>query len=59
MTTLMEIQPFIQAYVKAIAAILETDVTVVDNHLIRVAGTGNYEKEIGATVSHNSFFEKR
>ncbi|HIT87210.1 MAG TPA: sigma 54-interacting transcriptional regulator [Candidatus Coprocola pullicola] len=58
MTTLMEIQPFIQAYVKAIAAILETDVTVVDNHLIRVAGTGNYEKEIGATVSHNSFFEK-
>ena len=58
MTTLMEIQPFIQAYVKAIAAILETDVTVVDNHLIRVAGTGNYEKEIGGTVSHDSFFEK-
>ncbi len=57
MTQLMKIQPFIQAYVQAIASILEADVTVVDQRLIRVAGTGDYSDEIGNTVSHTSFFE--
>jgi len=56
MTTLMKIQPFIQAYVQAIASILETDVTIVDQNMVRVAATGDYEKEIGNTVSHGSFF---
>ena len=37
MTPLMKIQPFIQAYVQAIASILEADVTIVDHELIRVA----------------------
>lgn len=58
MTALMRIQSFIQAYVQAIASILEADVTVVDNELIRVAGTGNYAEEIGNTVSHGKFFER-
>lgn len=58
MTPLMKIQPFIQAYVQAIASILESDVTVVDNELIRVAGTGDYLAEIGSTVSHGNFFQK-
>ena len=56
MTPLMRIQPFIQAYVQAIASILESDVTVVDRELIRVAGTGDYSEEIGSTVSHGNFF---
>lgn len=58
MTPLMKIQSFIQAYVQAIASILESDVTVVDNELIRVAGTGDYLAEIGSTVSHANFFQK-
>lgn len=58
MTALMKIQSFIQAYVQAIASILGADVTVVDNELIRVAGTGNYAEEIGNTVSHGNFFDK-
>ena len=37
LTPLMKIQPFIQAYVQAIASILEADVTIVDHELIRVA----------------------
>ncbi len=58
MTPLMKIQSFIQAYVQAIASILEADVTIVDNEFIRVAGTGDYLNEIGNTVSHAKFFEK-
>ena len=34
MTALMKIQSFIQAYVKAIASILDVDVTIVDNELV-------------------------
>lgn len=58
MTALMKIQSFIQAYVKAIASILEADVTVVDNELVRVAGTGSYAAEIGHTVTHGNFFNR-
>ena len=56
MTALMKIQSFIQAYVKAIASILDVDVTIVDNELVRVAGTGIYADEIGKTVTHANFF---
>ena len=56
MTALMKIQSFIQAYVQAIASILEADVTVVDNELMRVAGTGIYADEIGKKVTHGNFF---
>ena len=52
----MKIQSFIQAYVKAIASILDVDVTIVDNELVRVAGTGIYADEIGETVTHANFF---
>lgn len=56
-TALMKIQTFIQAYAQAISSILESDVTVVDNELIRVAGTGNYAVEIGNTIAHANFFD--
>lgn len=52
----MKISTFIQAYVKAIASILDVDVTIVDNELVRVAGTGIYADEIGETVTHANFF---
>jgi len=55
-TELMHIQPFIQAYVLAIASILEAAVTVVDRRLMRVAGTGLYAEQSGARISHTAFF---
>ncbi|AMJ40556.1 sigma 54-interacting transcriptional regulator [Anaerotignum propionicum] len=58
MTALMKIQTFIQAYAQAISSILECDVTVVDNQLIRVAGTGNYAFEVGNTIAHAKFFHE-
>jgi transcriptional regulator with PAS, ATPase and Fis domain len=58
MTSLMKIQSFIQACVQAIAAILEMDVTIVDSELIRIAGTGDYELEVGQKVNHGVFFEE-
>lgn len=58
MTELMQIQNFIQAYVQAVAAILEAEVTVVDSNYIRVAGTGHYAKTVGKQISHGAFFEK-
>ncbi|MDD3394517.1 MAG: sigma 54-interacting transcriptional regulator [Anaerotignum sp.] len=58
MTALMKIQTFIQAYAQAISSILECDVTVVDNELTRVAGTGNYAVEIGNTIAHANFFHE-
>ncbi len=58
MTPLMKIQPFIQAYVQAIASVLESDVTVVDRELIRVAGTGDYSEEVGTAVPHSNFFRQ-
>lgn len=58
LTSLMKIQTFIQAYAQAISSILESDVTVVDNELIRVAGTGSYALEIGNTIAHAKFFNR-
>ena len=52
MTALMKIQSFIQAYVQAIASILEADVTVVDNELQGVRKT-IYLQGIGeCSISH-------
>lgn len=58
MTALMKIQSFIQAYVQAIASVLDADVTIVDNELVRVAGTGAYADEIGSTMTHGNFFNQ-
>ncbi len=57
MTELMQIQPFIQAYVQAISSIVEAQVTVVDSQLIRVGGSGAYEREVGQRIPHDSFFQ--
>jgi transcriptional regulator with GAF, ATPase, and Fis domain len=55
-SSLMQIQPFIQAYVLAVSSILEAAVTVVDSDLIRVGGTGNYAGQIGQKINHTAFF---
>jgi len=55
---LMQIQPFVQAYVLAVASILDAPVTVVDNNLVRVGGTAEYEALISQKVLHSVFFDR-
>ena len=43
LSSLMQIQPFVQAYVLAVASILDAPVTVVECNLVRVGSTAEYE----------------
>lgn len=54
---LQQIQPFIQAYVHAIAAILNAVVTVVDRDLVRIGGTSLYADRLGEQLTHAPFFQ--
>lgn len=58
MNNLMQIQPFIQTCCIAISSILDAEVTVIDDQLIRVGGTGDYEQQTGKKISHDSFFQR-
>lgn len=58
MADLRNIKLFSQQCAKAIAAILEVEVTITDKNCIRIAGTGIYEREIGQEVPHTSFFRE-
>ena len=40
----------------AIASVIDIDVTIVDESLMRIAGTGRYQKSIGENVSDHSAF---
>lgn len=54
----MQNQSFIQDYAKAISAILDVDVTIIDKNMTRIAGTGIYSKDLGKRISHDSFLKK-
>lgn len=41
---------FVQQCAEAIANSLDVEVTIIDNNLIRIAGTGKYKKEVGKTI---------
>ncbi len=58
MNNLMQIQAFIQTCCLAISSILDAEVTVIDDKLIRVGGTGEYQQQIGKKISHDSFFQR-
>ncbi|SKC83321.1 sigma-54 interaction domain-containing protein [Maledivibacter halophilus] len=58
MADLRNIKIFSQQCAKAIAAILDVEVTITDQECIRIAGTGIYEREIGQEVPHTSFFRE-
>lgn len=47
MGILQKIQPFVQSVAEAIAAALKLEVEIVDNNLLRVAGTGRLRLELG------------
>lgn len=53
---LLKIAPNVQNISEAIASVLKVDVTVVDNKMIRISGTGSYRDKIGETVSRKSVF---
>lgn len=55
--SLLDIQDFLQPYAKAIASILNVEVTVVDKALTRVAGTSFYEAQIGSVITHADFYQ--
>nr|WP_317331114.1 sigma 54-interacting transcriptional regulator [uncultured Romboutsia sp.] len=58
MITLKYIKDEIQKIAEAIEAVLEIDVTIVDENLVRVAGTGIYLQKIGKKVNGYSAFKK-
>ncbi len=58
MINLRYIKDEIQKIAEAIGAVLEVDVTIVDENLIRVAGTGIYLEKIGNKVNGYSAFKK-
>ena len=58
LSSLMQIQPFVQAYVLAVASIMDAPVTVVDCNQVRVGGTAEYESLLGQKIAHSAFFDK-
>lgn len=56
-TELSKIEDFIKAFVNAIAAILNVEVTVVDKNMKRIAATAKFNQQ-GEQIQHASFFEK-
>ncbi len=56
MTYLHEVKESVQNIADAIAAVLDMDVTIADENLIRIAGTGFFKNK--STVPRNSVFEK-
>lgn len=53
---LYEIRENIQKIAEAISAVLNVDVTICDNKLTRIAGTGLYKGNIGNKINNNSAF---
>lgn len=47
MVPLKKIQSYIKQYAEVIANIIQCEVEIVDEELIRIAGTGYFEKEVG------------
>ena len=58
MITLKHIKDEIQKIAEAIEAVLNIDVTIVDETLVRVAGTGIYIQKVGKKVDGYSAFRK-
>ena len=54
---LFKIASNVQNISEAIASVIKVDVTVVDNRLRRIAGTGSYRNRIGELVSPDSVFD--
>ena len=53
---LTKIKSSVQKISEAISSVIKVDVTVVDNQLNRIAGTGRYREQIGEKVNPSSVF---
>jgi len=58
MGAFFEIQETIQRITEAIASVIGIDVTVIDENLERVAGTGEYKPLVGKRIPKDSVFEQ-
>ena len=58
MNGLKDIKEDIQNIAEAMLSVLNIDVTIVDENLIRIAGTGTYLNKIGERVNGYSAFKK-
>lgn len=47
---LKKIQRYVKQYAEVIANILQCEVEIMDENLIRIAGTGYFEKKLGKNV---------
>ena len=54
---LSKIKKSTQEVAEAIAAVLDVDVTIIDNNMYRVAATGRYREQIGEKLPENCSFE--
>lgn len=55
---LFDIKNTVQEVAEAIAAVMEVEVTIIDNKFNRVAASGQYKSLIGKRIPSNSIFEK-
>ncbi len=58
MTCIADIQSFVQEYAETIAEVLELEVTIVDEKLIRIGGTGQHRFNIGKALPQGCFYQK-
>lgn len=58
MTGLRSIQEKVQDIAEAIHAVLDIDVTIVDQHMIRIAATGSYKDQIMKKLPDHCSFEE-
>ena len=54
--SLQKIVSSVRLICEAIASVVNIDVTIVDDHRVRLAGTGRYSESVGEIVSVNSAF---
>ena len=54
LSDLMKLQPTIMHFVKLLSAVFQIDAEVVDENLVRVAGTGPYSKCLGKKLSSSA-----
>lgn len=58
MSLLSQIEDFIQPCVQVIASVINAHVTVVDDKMVRIGGSGLYTPWVGKEGVRDSFFEK-
>lgn len=55
--SLYKIQDSVQEVAEAISAVLNVDVTIIDENLNRIAATGKYKSSVGKKIPNNCSFE--